>query len=147
MNIGDIIFFYDSTDVESIEIKKVDIGYNNTSYFHCAIYIGNNEIIEAIEPNVTKTSLSKYANHSYLVCSVNNIKLSTKATEVAKTLVGYPYNSLYLYSEDSFYCSSLVHYIYKIAIMLHTLKNIILNLEINLITYQNTGLVYILNII
>ncbi len=115
MNIGDILFFYETTDIESNEIKKIDVGYNNISYYHCAIYIGNNEIIEAIEPKVIKTSLDKYKDHPYLICSTNDNLLSKKATEVAKTLIDYPYNTLYLNTNNSFYCSSLIHYVYKIA--------------------------------
>ncbi len=115
MNLGDVLFFYESIDKESEEIKKIDVGYDNISYYHCAIYVGNNKIIEAVRPSVIETTLDKYKNSKYLVCSIEDELLSKRAVEVAKTLIGYPYNNLYLESSDSFYCSSLVHYVYRIA--------------------------------
>ncbi len=115
MNIGDVLFFYDSIDEEAQEIKKVDCGYNGISFYHCAIYIGNNRIVEAVEPLVAETTLDKYSEHPYLVCSTANDILGLKASEVAKSLIGYPYNKLYLDEVKSFYCSSLIHYAYQVA--------------------------------
>lgn len=57
---GDVIFIVDEAEKN---ISNLFTGFGGYSYYHCALYMGNGDIIEAIPvAGVIQTKLSKYSN-------------------------------------------------------------------------------------
>ena len=108
---GDVIF---TADKNEKNISSLSLGYAEVSYYHCSLYIGNGQIIEATPDNgVSISDISKYTDNINLVgridCSdefINNV------IDYAKQHVGKSYNHLFLPNTDTLYCSELIHKVF-----------------------------------
>lgn len=57
---GDVVFIVDKAEKN---ISSLSTGFGGYSYYHCALYIGDGSIIEAIPvAGVIKVKLSKYSD-------------------------------------------------------------------------------------
>ncbi len=75
------------------ESHNASPGYFN----HCALYYGNNRIIEAQEAyGIIYSDLVKFKNRYpiYVVLRYNNNIDAAKAADVAKTMIGLPYRKI-----------------------------------------------------
>ena len=112
---GDVIFIANTMEVN---ISSLSTGYNNFSFYHCCLYIGNNKIIEAVtNDGVIIDNLDKYKKNTKLIARVNeNIYFIEKLINKAKQFIGYKYNNLFLpNSKNKLYCSELIHLSFKSA--------------------------------
>ena len=112
---GDVIFIADTSEVNISNLSK---GYNDYSFYHCCLYIGKNQIIEALTNNgVIIDDLDKYNKNIKLISRVNeNTFFIEKVINQAKKFVGYKYNNLFLPNlENKLYCSELIHQAFKFA--------------------------------
>ncbi|AJC48701.1 hypothetical protein IB642_04255 [Allofrancisella guangzhouensis] len=110
---GDVLFIVDSAEKN---ISNLSIGYENYSYYHCSLYIGNNEIIESIKGDgVITADLSKYSNNKILTGRTSqNDDFLNEVIKYAQDLIGCQYNDLFLPKQPGkFYCSELIHEIFK----------------------------------
>ncbi|AIT10065.1 hypothetical protein LO80_08850 [Candidatus Francisella endociliophora] len=106
---GDIIFIVDNTEKN---ISELSVGYGGYSYYHCALYIGDGEVIEAVSSHgVIQNSLSKYVNYKMLTGRVDETKdFLDRVVLQAKEFLGYGYNDLFLpFTKNKLYCSELIH--------------------------------------
>lgn len=113
---GDIVFIVDTTEKN---ISELSVGFGGYSYYHCALYIGDGEIIEAVSScGVIQDSLSKYANYKMLVARVDETKdFLDRVILQAKKFLGYEYNDLFLPNiKNKLYCSELIHQAFELAL-------------------------------
>lgn len=106
---GDVLFISDSSEKNISELSR---GYAQDSYYHCALYIGSEEIIEAVKVGgVVKANISKYLNKKILVARVNEDQnFLNKVISQAKEFIGFSYNDLFLPDiKRKLYCSELIH--------------------------------------
>lgn len=106
---GDVVFIVDETEKN---ISRLSVGFGGYSYYHCALYIGNGEIIEAVTYHgVIKDGLSKYKNKKKLICRVDEkTDFLEDVVLQAHKFLGHGYNDLFLPStKNKLYCSELIH--------------------------------------
>lgn len=106
---GDVLFISDSSEKNISELSR---GYAQHSYYHCALYIGSGEIIEAVKVGgVIKANISKYLNKKILVARVNEgDSFLNKVILQAKDFIGFSYNDLFLPNiKRKLCCSELIH--------------------------------------
>ncbi|MED7818358.1 MULTISPECIES: YiiX/YebB-like N1pC/P60 family cysteine hydrolase [unclassified Francisella] len=106
---GDVLFISDSSEKNISELSR---GYAQHSYYHCALYMGSGEIIEAVKVDgVIKANISKYLNKKILAARVNESNnFLDKVILQAKEFIGFSYNDLFLPDmKRKFYCSELIH--------------------------------------
>ncbi|ERJ13858.1 YiiX/YebB-like N1pC/P60 family cysteine hydrolase [Haloplasma contractile] len=115
---GDILFIYRGDEEVDHSIAHIFKGYNDLLFNHVGIYIGNNLVIEAIKPEVREVSLQLFLEevyeHSVIVAKTDEM-IKKNAADLATSCVGLPYNDSYLPSTQAFYCSSMVHYLFRKA--------------------------------
>lgn len=112
---GDIIFIVDTTEKN---ISELSVGFGGYSYYHCALYIGDGEIIEAVSSHgVIQDSLSKYTNYKILVGRVDETKnFLARVILQAKEFLDYEYNDLFLPNiANKLYCSELIHQVFNLV--------------------------------
>lgn len=109
---GDVIFIVDEAEKN---ISNLSIGFGGYSYYHCALYIGNGDILEAIPvAGVIQTKLSKYLNKKTLISRVSeNEEFLEEVVNNAREFIGFAYNDLFLPDlKDKLYCSQLIHEVF-----------------------------------
>lgn len=112
---GDVIFISDQTEKN---ISKLSMGYGGNSYYHCALYIGSEMVIESVKgAGVIKDNISKYYDKEILVARVNeNEHFIDKVIIQAEKLIGSSYNDLFLPSiAGKLYCSELIHEVFNLV--------------------------------
>ncbi|WP_150466951.1 YiiX/YebB-like N1pC/P60 family cysteine hydrolase [Francisella sp. SYW-9] len=112
---GDVLFISDSSEKNISELSR---GYAQDSYYHCALYIGSGEIIEAVKVGgVIKSNISKYLNKKILAARVNESNnFLDKVILQAKEFIGFSYNDLFLPDiKRKLYCSELIHEAFNLA--------------------------------
>lgn len=112
---GDIIFVVDETEKN---ISELSVGFDGYSYYHCALYIGSGQIIEAVNiDGVVQSSLSKYKASKILIQRVKEAdSFLDKVISKAKDFLGYSYNDLFLpNTKGRLYCSELIHEVFNIG--------------------------------
>lgn len=112
---GDVIFIVDSKEVN---ISGLSVGFGGYSYFHCGIYIGDSQIIEAISRSgVVVSNIDLYHSNKKLVCRTTvNSEFTNDVIAYAKGFVGFEYNKLFLPNQHGkLYCSELIHRAYALA--------------------------------
>lgn len=82
---------------------------------HAALYVGDETIIHAVAPVVTKEHIQNLIMRTDFVAvmrlNVINDKLAYKIIEAAKTFLGLPYDFYFdVESEKSMYCSELIYH-------------------------------------
>ena len=103
LNMGDLLFHVTK---QSNAITDVTPGMID----HVAIYVGNKQVIEAIENGVTITpliQLKKRGNGYYLIGNVIGADYK-KSVQNCFSYLGRKYDHLYLPDNDEIYCSELV---------------------------------------
>jgi len=108
---GDVIFTVGQNEKN---ISSLSSGYDGFSYYHCSLYIGNNQIIEATPDNgVSISSFSKYKDSVNLVARLDCTEsFFEKVIACARTHIGKSYNHLYMPDTDTLYCSELIHKVF-----------------------------------
>lgn len=112
---GDVIFTIDPAEENISSLSK---GYGGYSYYHCSLYIGDNQIIEAVaERGVILTDISKYNDKKNLIARTSLLAEILDSVVInAKKFIGAEYNSLFLPdAEGKYYCSQLMHEVFKQA--------------------------------
>lgn len=113
---GDVIFIADKSEKN---ISSLSNGYNGVSFYHCGIYIGDNEIIEAVTYNgVIEANLNKYSSNKKLIARTDlSLEILENMIFKAKSFLGFSYNDLFLADQkNSLYCSELIHKAFAMAI-------------------------------
>ncbi|AEE87773.1 hypothetical protein FNFX1_1387 [Francisella cf. novicida Fx1] len=112
---GDVVFIVDDAEKNISSLSK---GFGGYSYYHCALYIGNGNIIEAIPvAGVIKVKLSKYSDKKTLVARVSEREeFLQEVVDNANEFIGFAYNDLFLpNTEGKLYCSELIHAAFNCA--------------------------------
>lgn len=73
--------------------KNNSLNHGYSYWNHAAIYIGNNEIIEATESGVIKTNLEEYKKRDYefLILIPKNLEIGIKSSDKSITMIGIKY--------------------------------------------------------
>lgn len=129
---GDVVFIVDEAEKN---ISSLSNGFGGYSYYHCALYIGDGNIIEAVPvAGVIQAKLSKYSNKKTLVARVSESKeFLQEVVNNAREFIGFAYNDLFLPDlKDKLYCSELIHLAFNSVFgdkyfAQHTLNYIALN--------------------
>jgi len=124
---GDILFQdldKDSIDNAIEEVTKTSLKYNFT---HVGIVVKQQDkltVLEAISTGVQQTSLPVFLNRNLKNGKPTVVvgKLHTKFTpslkeaiKHGKTLIGLPYDNVYIIGDNSYYCSELLYEIFHIV--------------------------------
>ena len=87
---------------------------------HCAMYIGNDQIVHAVYPNVEATFLADLlsSNDAFAVLRpvFSTPMRSNIAAAIIGTYVGKPYDLGFGPGKDAFYCSEAVWHAYQTAV-------------------------------
>ena len=116
---GDLLFQLRSGGEAEWVISRLFAGRDGKAINHVAIYDGDGQVIEAVMPEVRKSSMDDFINRSVrdnrsnpciLVCRVKpeHSGLLSKALEFAEGVVEHPYDPHYTSGKKSWYCSELV---------------------------------------
>ena len=106
---GDVIFVVDETEKN---ISSLSAGFGGCSYYHCALYIGDGRIIEAVTvAGVIQAKLAKHLDKKKLVARVSeSINFLEEVITNAKQFIDFSYNDLFLPdTKGKLYCSELIH--------------------------------------
>ncbi|WP_044247448.1 YiiX/YebB-like N1pC/P60 family cysteine hydrolase [Francisella hispaniensis] len=106
---GDVVFMVDEAEKN---ISSLSNGFGGYSYSHCALYIGDGNIIEAVPvAGVIQIKLSKYSDKKTLVARVSESKeFLQEVVNNASEFIGLAYNDLFLPdTKGKLYCSELIH--------------------------------------
>ena len=91
-------------------------------YTHAALYVGHNNVIEAVDSGVKVTDLIDFVMKKDYVCHLKPNEISKEdrasACREAHTIVGLPYDIMFEYSPSkgknkAFYCSEVIWYCYR----------------------------------
>lgn len=118
---GDILF--QDLDKDSIDnaIEKVTKTALNYNFTHVGIVVKDKnelKILEAISTGVQLTSIEKFLNRNLkngkpkVVVGKLNPKFNAllePAIEYGKTLIGLPYDNIYIIGDNNYYCSELLY--------------------------------------
>ena len=119
---GDLIFQELDCGPMCTAIETVTEGVNGRDFSHCAMVIEEHDslkVIEAIGAGVQITSMSDFLQRSNKVLAAR-LKTSDKgvisrAVKYSKTLLGKPYDYVFLLNNDQYYCSELLYESFKVA--------------------------------
>ena len=122
MREGDLIFQELDCGPMCTAIETVTEGVNGRDFSHCAMVIEEHDslkVIEAIGAGVQITSMSDFLQRSNKVLAAR-LKTSDKgvisrAVKYSKTLLGKPYDYVFLLNNDQYYCSELLYESFKVA--------------------------------
>lgn len=81
-------------------------------YSHAGIYAGNNEVIHAVSPTVSKTSIIDFCI-SDRVMVLRPIAGQEQALKIAESLIGVPYDFNYESGVERLYCFELIANCYE----------------------------------
>lgn len=122
---GDILFQdLDKNNIDSA-IKKVTASGLNYNFTHVAIVVkqdGNLKILEAISSGVQLTAIDTFLNRNKIngkpKVVVGQLKATYKtsivdATTYGKTLIGLPYDNIYIIGDNTYYCSELLYEMFR----------------------------------
>ena len=123
---GDLLFQLRSGGEAEWVISRLFAGRDGKAINHVAIYDGDGQVIEAVMPEVRKSSMNDFISHSVrdnhgnpciLVCRVKPeySGLLSKALEFAEGVVEHPYDPHYTSGKKSWYCSELVVDAFRVA--------------------------------
>lgn len=84
------------------------------SYSHAGVYIGNNEIIHAVAPNVSKINIVDFCGCDRIAV-VRPVKGQKKAIKTAKQFLkdNVPYDFNFTHGRETLYCFELAYECYK----------------------------------
>lgn len=116
---GDLLFQLRSGGEAEWVISRLFAGRDGKAINHVAIYDGDGQVIEAVMPEVQKSSMDDFINRSVrdnrgnpciLVCRVKPqySGLLSKVLEFAEGIVEHPYDPHYTSGKKSWYCSELI---------------------------------------
>ncbi|MFK0571394.1 YiiX/YebB-like N1pC/P60 family cysteine hydrolase [Endozoicomonas sp.] len=116
---GDLLFQLRVGGEAEWGISRLFAGRDGIAINHVALYDGDGMVIEAVMPEVRKTSLDEFLQHSVmdttgspcvLVCRLLSscLELIPEALEFAEQQVAIPYDPHYTESKKSWYCSELI---------------------------------------
>ena len=123
---GDLLFQLRSGGEAEWVISRLFAGRDGKAINHVAIYDGDGQVIEAVMPEVKKSSMDDFINRSVrdnhgnpciLVCRVKAeySGLLSKVLEFAEDIVEHPYDPHYTSGKKSWYCSELIVDAFKAA--------------------------------
>lgn len=105
---------------------------------HVAMFVSENEIIEAISKGVVKTQAAKFFStiDDFIILEPKFCSKSSmlKAVEYANRYVGYPYNFKFLQNNDSFTCIDLICRAYSLSISNEKSRSLTITGLLNYIT-------------
>ena len=116
---GDLLFQLRTGGETEWVVSRLFAGRDGKAINHVAIYDGDGQVIEAIMPEVCKTSMDSFINRSVrdhhgnpciLVCRVVPAysSLVGKMLEFAESVLEHPYDPHYSSGKKAWYCSELV---------------------------------------
>ncbi len=116
---GDLLFQLRAGGEAEWGISRLFAGRDGMAINHVGIYDGDDQVIEAVMPEIRKTPMSEFINRSVrdnhgapciLVCRLmaEYAPLVLPALEFAESLLTQPYDSNYSNDKKSWYCSELV---------------------------------------
>ena len=140
---GDILF--QDLDKENIDdaIKKVTKTNLNYNFTHVGIVVKDSnelKVLEAITTSVQLTSIETFLNRNQIngKSKVVAAELNTQfkhlikpAIEYGKTLVGLPYDKIYIIGDDNYYCSELLY------VMFHKINSATNPFQLNPMTFKD----------
>ncbi len=95
LEMGDILFFasgvVEKRDMISLLIESFTAGY----YIHCAIYVGNGNIVEAQKDGVNEKKLNERREKYAYLCVVRmkvSMDAKSRMVSIARSFIGYKYN-------------------------------------------------------
>lgn len=119
---GDLIFQDLDCGPMCDAIEKVTEGVNGKDFSHCAMVVEEHDtlkVIEAIGTGVQITSMSDFLKRSKKVLAArlktNDKELISRAVKYSKSLLGKPYDDVFLLNNDQYYCSELLYESFKEA--------------------------------
>ena len=119
---GDLIFQDLDCGPMCTAIETVTEGVNGRDFSHCAMVIEEHDtlkVIEAIGAAVQITSMSDFLQRSNKVLAArlktSNKGLISRAVKYSKSLLGKPYDEVFLLNNDQYYCSELLYESFKVA--------------------------------
>ncbi|MCH7415607.1 hypothetical protein MM213_19050 [Belliella sp. R4-6] len=125
---GDILFQDGDCGDFCDAIRKVTQGYDGRDFSHNGLLMkesGDWVVLEAIGKGVSKTPLQSFldkhvdsnGNPKVMVGRLNQEyrHLIPAAIEEAQKHLGKPYDSVFDFENDAFYCSELIHFSFKAA--------------------------------
>ena len=119
---GDILFQDLDCGPLCDAIEAVTVGAKGNKYSHCALAIRKNDslkVIEAIGSAVQITSMSDFLKRSNKVLAARlktgDKELISRAVKYLKSLLGKPYDDVFLLNNDQYYCSELLYEAFKAA--------------------------------
>ncbi len=116
---GDLLFQLRCGGEAEWVISRLFAGRNGMAINHVAIYDGDGQVVEAVMPEVRKTSMDEFVQNSVLdnhgrpcvlVCRVlaDHVRLVAQALTFAEDAVAHTYDHHYSNSKHSWYCSELI---------------------------------------
>lgn len=127
---GDLLFQLRAGGEAEWVISRLFAGRNGIAINHVALYDGDGMVIEAVMPQVKKTSLDEFIGSSVLdnhgrpcvlVCRLGTVysSLIPSVLEFAEQQLAIPYDPHYRQSQDdhkkSWYCSELIIHAFRCA--------------------------------
>ena len=124
---GDLLFQDLDGSALSDAIEDVTAKEKPLSFSHVGIAVlGDNEdllVLEAIGESVQYTSLDSFLTRSLNADRMPKVRVArlnknhqtrvAKAISYGRQLIGYPYDSAYLMSDSTYYCSELIYEMFK----------------------------------
>ena len=119
---GDLIFQDLDCGPMCNAIEAVTEGVNGREFSHCAMVVEEHDtlkVIEAIGDAVQLTSMSDFLKRSNKVLAARlktgDKELISRAVKYSKSLLGKPYDDVFLLNNDQYYCSELLYEAFKAA--------------------------------
>jgi cell wall-associated NlpC family hydrolase len=98
---GDLVFSSDRSKLSSWLIPG--------DWDHVGVYIGNSEIVEAVQPVVRITSVFDFCHSSDVVGVARHPWLNLRyVINVARATIGRPYDTFFDRGNEALYCSELI---------------------------------------
>lgn len=125
---GDILFQDGDCGDFCDAIRKVTTGYNGMDFSHNGLLMKENNswfVLEAIGVGVSKTPLSEFLGRHVDKSGSPKVmvgrlrpeyrNLIPEAIREAKSKLGKPYDVVFDFDNDAYYCSELIHFAFKKA--------------------------------
>lgn len=116
---GDLLFQLRTGGEAEWVISRLFAGRDGMAINHVGLYDGDGQVIEAVMPEVRKTTMEDFKKRSVsdnhgdpciLVCRVRPeyAPLTIQALEFAENILDHPYDPHYSCNKKSWYCSELI---------------------------------------
>ena len=123
---GDLLFQHTQDEPNLSAISRLFAGIHDFIINHVAVFVGDNEVIEASPPSVRRVGLHQFLANSHsdsfgdprvMVCRVAGAgrEIIDRVLERVYGQIGLPYNETYMPDTRSWYCSSLVQDAWRYA--------------------------------